>query len=126
MLYDATEKDEIAKLIIEKKPELSDNNVFNLLYYATNIEKIKELLGKDNINKLSDNNVYGLLDAATKKDKIAELLGKDNINKLSDQNVYDLLKHATNKEKIAEIINKYHTKKTPEIQEMLDKYLHEL
>ena len=153
LLFNATEKDEIAKLIIEKKPELSDNNVFNLLYYATNKDKIAELLGKDNINKLADDNVVNLLSNATNKEKIAEILGSDNINKLSDYNVCDLLKYSTDRDTIAEIIgsdninklseknvrdllsfvtgrnkmaqiiNKYHTKKTPEIQELIDKYI---
>ena len=58
------------------------------------------------------------------KDKIAELLQKetDNISKLSYENVHDLL----HSKKIAQIINQYHTKKTPEFQKILDKYLHEL
>ena len=156
LLGHATEKDEIAKLIIEKKPELSDNNVFNLLYYATNKDKIAELLGKDNINKLADDNVVNLLSNATNKEKIAEILGSDNINKLTDESVRILLQFATDidkmaqilgsnninklsdhyveklmylaneKRKMAQILNKYHTKKTPEIQEIIDKYLHEL
>ena len=39
-------------------------------------------------------------------------------------NFFDELLHKTkDKPKIAQIINKYHTKKTPVIQKILDKYL---
>jgi hypothetical protein len=123
LLFNATEKDEIAKLIIEKKPELSDDNVRYLLYYATNKDKIAELLGKDNINKLADDNVVNLLSNAANKDEMAKILGSYNINKLFDVNVYNLLKYSIDKDKLAKIINKYHQKKTPEIQELIDKYI---
>ena len=54
--------------------------------------------------------------------KMAELLIQ-NKTELSDGNVSDLLRDATDKDKMAQIINKYHTKKTPEIQELIDKYI---
>ena len=53
---------------------------------------------------------------------MAELLIQ-NKTELSDGNVSDLLRDATDKDKMAQIINKYHTKKTPEIQEIIDKYI---
>ena len=98
MLYYATKKDEIAELIINEKKELSEDNVQRLLSFAIN------------------------------KDKIAERLQKeaDNISKLTHDNVRNLIKYAKDKKQIAQMINKYYTKKTPEIQEIIDKYLHEL
>ena len=55
----------------------------------------------------------------------AELIQKqtDNISRLSNKNVEKLLRDSKDKPKLAQILNKYHTKKTPEIQEILDKYL---
>ena len=75
--------------------------------------------------ELSDNNVRVLLHYAEDKDKMAELLQKetDNISKLSDDSVSSLVEYRKDGKKFAQIINKYHQNKTPEIQEILDKYL---
>jgi len=146
-----TNKDKMAEAIIKYKPELSDNNVHNLIRYADKIDKIAELiiekkpelsdgsvanLMKSSIDKdgiaeiiinkkteLTSGNVYNFLSYATKKDKRAALLGTYNISKLSNILVLGLIKYAPDKKQMAKIINKYHTKKTPEIQEILDKYL---
>jgi len=67
--------------------------------------------------------IYRLLANATnKEEQMAKALGTDNVSKLSDEIVSDLLANATNKEQMAQIINQYHTKKTPEIQELISKY----
>ena len=126
LLQHSINKDKIAELLKDNINKLSGNSVYSLLLKATDKDKMAELLGKDNINKLSDNGVYYLLQHSINKDKIAELLGKDNINRLSDDGVYNLLLKATDKDKMAQIINQYHKKKTPEIQKILDKYLHEI
>ena len=120
----ARDKDKIAKLIVEKKSELTDQNVSFLLFSVTDKEKLAELI-INNKPELSDQNVSDLLRTATDKDKIAELLQKetDNISKLTYDNVSSLIRYATYPPKMAQIINKYHTNKTPEIQERLDKYL---
>jgi len=95
LLYHSIKRDEIAELIIKYKTEITDDNVNRLLSFAIN------------------------------KDKIAERLQEktDNISKLSYDTVHSLMKYAKHKPKIAQIINKYHTKKTPEIQKEIDKYL---
>ena len=160
---DDNKKEKLAELIIKYKSELTNYNVLDLLYYATDIDKVAELLGKDNINKLSDSNVHtssryadnkkeekdkmaqiiikykselnnynvlNLLRYATDKDKIAELLQRetDNISKLNSDDIDELFEYGwkEEKEKMAQIINQYHKKKTPEIQEILDKYLNEI
>jgi hypothetical protein len=127
LLKNVTEKYKIAKLIIKYKTELSDNNVSILLLYATDKEKIAKLIINKHPN-LSDSNVHGLLFNATEKDEIAKLIQreKDNISKLSYNSVNILLSYATYKPKLAQIINKYHQEKTPEIQKLIDRYLHEL
>jgi len=120
--------EKMAELIQEKEDnisKLSDGNVSNLFRYAGgDEEEIAKIIIKYK-SELTDDNVYRLLDAATNKDKIAELIQEkeDNISKLSDDNVSNLIRYATYPPKMAQIINKYHTKKTPEIQERLDKYL---
>ena len=100
LLYHATDRNEMAKVIIENKPELSDDIVSSLLRHATDKDKIAEILQRetDNISKLSDGYVKSLLSVG-------------NYNE---------------KQKMAQIINKYHTNKTPEIQKILDKYLNEI
>ena len=132
LLYYATDRDKMAQIIIENKPELSNNNVRDLLHYS----KYKDKIDKDKIAKLiiekkpelTESNVFNLLYYAIDKDHIAELLQNDtdNISKLSKDNVYFLLKNTNDINKMAQITNKYHTKKTPEIQNLIDKYLHEL
>jgi hypothetical protein len=106
LLSYATDKDKIAKIIIENKPELSDKNVYNLIYYATDKEKdkIAELI-IENKPELSHNNVYNLLKHANDKDKIVKII----LNKkpeLTDDDVYYLISYATDKEKdkFAELI----------------------
>jgi len=115
--------DKIAELIIEKKPELSYISVFYLLDRTTDKDKIAELI-IENKPELSDEDISFLLKYAAKKDKIATLLGTDNISKLSDKQVYNLFDndYVTDKDKLAQIISQYHTKKTPKIQELINKY----
>ena len=124
LLDKANDKDKTAELIINKKPEITSSNVYYLLMKANNKDKIAELIIEKK-PELSNMDVYNLLYHVTKKDKIAELLQKetDNISKLTYDNVHDLLHSEKNVKQIAQIINKYHTKKTPEIQELIDKYL---
>jgi|694.fasta_scaffold04203_16 hypothetical protein len=121
----ATDKqDKIAELIIEKKSKLSGKHVELLLRKATDKDKIAELI-IGNKPELSYFDVQYLLNFANDKEKIAERLQEkeDNISKLDDQSVIDLFHDdANDKDKIAQIINKYHTKKTPKIQEFIDKY----
>jgi len=96
LLSDASDKEAIAKVIIKYKTELTDSNVYNLVYHAKEIEETAELLQQHT----------------------------DNISKLSDDSVIDLVDYRKgDKKQMAQIINKYHTKKTPEIQEIIDKYL---
>ena len=123
-----TDTYQMAKLILEKKPELDNWDVETLLSKATDKDKMAELI-ISKMPEINDDNVQYLLLKANNKEKIAEILQKetDNISKLDDDSVdnfFDELLHKTkDKPKIAQIINKYHTKKTPVIQKILDKYL---
>ena len=104
LLYHATEKQEMAKLILQNKKELSDDNIFDLLCSATDKQEIAKLLGQDNINKLNGAIVNELLKYATDKQEMAKSLGQDNINKLSDYDVETLLHYATDKQEMAKLI----------------------
>jgi hypothetical protein len=53
--------DEMARLIINKKPYLSGDDVFHLIEYANIKKKIVELLGLYNINKMSFLHILNLL-----------------------------------------------------------------
>jgi hypothetical protein len=103
-LDDAENKDEIARIIIQYKPELSDENVFTLLAYAENKDEIARILGSDNINKLDIDSVFHLLKDANEKEKMAEILGKANIDKLTDWYVFNLLYYKKNKGQMARIL----------------------
>jgi hypothetical protein len=103
-LDDAENKDEIARIIIQYKPELSDENVFTLLAYAENKDEIARILGSDNINKLDIDSVFHLLKDANEKEKMAEILGKANIDKLTDWYVFNLLYYTKNKGQMARIL----------------------
>ena len=124
MLSYATNADEIADLIIENKTELSDTNVENLLHYTNDKDKFAKII-INRKSELSNINVFHLIQYAINKNKIAERLQKetDNISKLSRIMLLDLIHISNDKKQLAQIINRYHTKKTPEFQEILDKYL---
>jgi len=102
----ATNKDEMAKLIIQNKKYLTSRNVFDLLKHATNKEEIAKLLGSENINKLSDVSVGDWLRSATNPDEAAKVVIQ-YIKDLTDDDVYNLLKYTTNKDEIAKLIIQY-------------------
>ena len=133
----AKNKQKIAELIIEKETELSSlhlvhhDDIEDLLYYPNDTEKIAALLGTDNIDRLEDNNVKFLIKKLggnpLKLEIIAKILGEENISKLSYDSVKDLFVKLYLKEEsiasIAKILNQYHTKKTPQIQKLINKHL---
>ena len=121
--------DEIAKLIIEKQTEFSVSNVSNLLQRITqsSIDEITKLIIEKQ-TEFKNDTVFLFLFYAINKQKIAELLQRksDNISKLSNRQVKDLLDKSPDyniRITIAKIINQYHTNKTPEIKELISKYL---
>ena len=65
----------MAKIIIKYK-DLTGNNVFDLLLFATKPDEIAELLGPENINKLDDYYVHNLLINATARDEMRSVLQK--------------------------------------------------
>ena len=112
---------------MKNKPELSDIDVNNIMVYlsTTDPDKIAEKIinSKPYLGGLS---VASLLFKAENKDKIAELLQKDtdNISKISAYILNNFF-NTTEKIKVAQILNKYHKNKTPEIQNIIDRYLYE-
>jgi hypothetical protein len=133
LLEVARNKNEMINFIIKNKTELSSKNVYDLLAYASDKDRIARILGPDNINKLNSEDVYHLLNYADDKekminfiikyktelsnndisnlinltpykDKMLERLGPNNINKLNNDNVYDLLDGASDKEKMVRIL----------------------
>jgi len=104
LLAFAENKDETAELIINKK-DLTNFDVFLLLDYAKNPDKIAKLI----INKkkyLIGRDVFHLLRYATNKDEIAKLLGPENINKLNASDLETLLIVATKPDEMAKFIIK--------------------
>jgi len=80
--------DEMARLIINKKPDLSGEDVFHLIKYANIKEKIAELLGPDNINKMSFSDIQSLLEIDY-KDELKKIFQK--YYKGTDPNINSLL-----------------------------------
>ena len=129
MLNDAKNTDEIAKLIIQKKPKLSFGNISILLMRVneSSIDEIAKLIIEKQ-TEFTDPIVWVFLFYAIDKQKIAELLQRktDNISKLNNIQVKDLLDKSPDYNimiTIAQIINQYHKNKTPEIKELINKYL---
>ena len=126
LLDSATDKDKMAELLMKYKAKISDDNFHYIFSYVNNKDKTAETFIKYKKN-LSNDDVARLITYAEDKDKIAEILQKkaDYISELSKDSIYYLLQYQTKEDKkqMAQIINKYHTKKTPEIQEILYKYL---
>jgi hypothetical protein len=129
MLNDAKDTDEIAKLIIQKKPKLSFGNISILLMRVneSSIDEIAKLIIEKQ-TEFTDPIVWVFLFYAIDKQKIAELLQRktDNISKLNNIQVKDLLDKSPDYNimiTIAQIINQYHKNKTPEIKELISKYL---
>ena len=125
LLQKATNKYKMAKLIIKYKLEIDNNDVNNLFKYTTKKDAIAKLIIEKQ-PELSKNIVKYLLSVAVDKDKIAELLGTYNISKLYYHDASNLISFAIDQSKIAQIINQYHQNKTPKIQQLIDKYIHEL
>ena len=108
---------------IASMPELSDENVFNLLKYAKDKDEMARLIQKDrdNISKLSDHWIEILLIETIDIDidQIAQIIIQYR-KKLSDSNVHDLICHAKGKYKIAElIINKKPYLSTSNVEDFL-------
>lgn len=120
-LKNSTKQNKIAELIIKYKAEISHANVVDLLQTTTDKDKMMEVIINKKTN-FSSSMVQLLLHAATDKNKIAELIVNKKIE-FSDADVDQLLHAATDKDKMAQMINKYHTKKTPEIQKIIDRYI---
>jgi hypothetical protein len=102
-MYYAKKPDEMAEFIIQNKKDLTSDNVYNLIKYATNKDEIAKLLGPENISKLNDDNVFNLLYNATNPDKMAELIIQ-NKKDLTFSNIYSLIYNAKNKDEIAKLI----------------------
>jgi len=99
------DKDAMAKILINaKENNLSDLDVYCLLYYTNDKDAIAKFIGYHNINKLSDYNVYGVLSNAPDKDAMARIIINAKQNNLNDNNVYTLLNYSTDKDAIVKLI----------------------
>ena len=118
-------KDQIEKVIIKHKKELSDSNVFNLLLNAQDKDQIAELLQQhtDNISKLSDIHVSNLLSFhdLTDKDRMVKIIIKHK-KELSGDNVFWLLGYTKEIEEIAELLQQH----TDNISKLSDKHIEDL
>ena len=122
LLKNSTDKEQMAKSLGEKNMnKLTERNFYELLESATDKQKILEIITKYKTN-LSGNDVQTILLHAKDKEQIANKLGTLNISKISTNEIYYLFKSLIYKKSIIKIINQYHTKKTPEMQELIDEY----
>lgn len=135
LVRDAEYSDEMAKFIIKHKKELTEDNVYSLLYWVDYAYAIGELLGAEKISKLSDDNIEVLLQSRNNRDIMAELIIEYK-KELTDENVNKLLLYAENTDKIAKLIIKHkkeltennvknlisYAKNKDEIKEILKQY----
>jgi hypothetical protein len=111
LFRNAKDKDKVSELIINYNPKFSRNNVYHLISYSTDKDKIAQLIIEKH-QEISDSDVYSLAVNTKDRDKIAQLIIQKKSN-LSDKNVGDLIYAAINKEKIAELI----IEKKPELSD---------
>jgi len=105
-------EDLIAELA--KNQELSPYNVFSLIYYTNDIDKIAKILGRDKINKLERGTVQILLHYAmltSEIHKMAKILGQENIDKIYVNDIYHLFLTSKDKYEMAEILGSYNISK---------------
>jgi len=105
-------EDLIAELA--KNQELSPYNVFSLIYYTNDIDKIAKILGRDKINKLERGTVQILLHYAMLTSdihKMAKILGQENIDKIYVNDIYQLFLTSKDKYEMAEILGSYNISK---------------
>lgn len=101
------EKNEFINLILKHKTNLSPANVFDLMLNTDNLDKMVEMLGRENIENLSSDHVAVLLTNATDKEKMARILDKNNIRKLSTENIKKLVRYAEDKAQMINILMFY-------------------
>jgi len=106
LMSGATDTYKIAEIIINNISKIDHNHIRYMFHYVTEKDKIAELVINKN-KEIYDDIVYTLLRYADKKNHIAQLLGSDNISKLGDWSVTDLLDYFRGNDQLAEIIIQY-------------------
>ena len=106
ILYDVKDGKYSKLKLYLKNNKLSGNNVKYLFGYASDKEKMAEILGTDNVDKLNDNDIRDLIinthDNHYRQEMINFIIKYKT--ELSGGNVYNLLVGAPDKEKMAEIL----------------------
>jgi len=97
-------KNQDLMFLLAKNPELSDNNIRDLLKHATNKDEMAKIIiqykkGFSDEHDRESNCVHNLLYYATNKDEIAKLIINKNIDLYSHE-ILTLLDYATNKDEI--------------------------
>ena len=121
-------KDEIAKVIIHYKKELTNDDVFNLLHHSNSKDEIAEFLGQKNINKLlpflhSANDKF-LTSKDSKDQTINEILTFiiKYKKELTNDDIEYLLYMSPHTSKCRDLMIKYHPDKISEIKNTLNNY----
>ena len=102
LLYYSEDKDAIAKLIIQNKPELSDNNVRHLQHIGSEKDEIAKLIIKKK-PELSNDDVANLLGDSIEKDEIAKLIIEKK-PELSSLDIFQFVRRAIDKDKIVKLL----------------------
>jgi hypothetical protein len=103
-------QDLIAELA--KSQELDTVDMYILMSATDDIDKIVEILGRDNINnKMRSYEIYELLSNASDIHKMAKILGQENIDKIDGMLIYQLFLASKNKYEMAEILGSHNIDK---------------
>jgi hypothetical protein len=108
LIHFSHNKDIMIKFIINKKPQLCSQNVYDLTSRANSnfldvdtTENAKLIINKK--SKLNDIDVYNLLGNVSERDEIAEVI-IDKLQSMSSRQIYHLISFTEDKDKIIELI----------------------
>lgn len=105
LLYNSPVKDYVAKLIIQNKPELDGNMVFNVLFFANDKLAIAKLLGPDNIQKMSQDEIRNLISYSQDKLQLSTILGPSLVGMLSGRDIKNILEDIKHPKEIDDLEN---------------------
>lgn len=114
LLRNSPVKDYVAKQIIQKKPELNGNIVFNILFFANDKLGMSKLLGPDNIQKMSQDEIRNLVSYSHDKSQLSTILGPNLLGMLTGRDVKNILediKHPREIDELEEVLGPANIKK---------------
>jgi len=105
-------REDMVEVISQYKENLTDDNIYNLLLFASNKKEIAKTIGQEKIDNLSLGNsgyIYNLIysaDETGSAQDMADILGKEIMANLSSEAVKKLIQGARDPKKMVEVLGK--------------------